>query len=192
MYRLKFIGLRSGSNDPFVRTGSMEDGEEARKVFRELLNDALEFGAFSVFKVSLNSADDLPFRNNILYSQGMSDKANRNTIDLMPQMRKAPIESEQFTLFYFRWSGEYLDRSVTKVDSNILATDLILAFEQDAEKNEYVTTYILLVLDHEQGNMVSHVSYKGLDSLKECMVNGELGGYSWEELEEARTELFGN
>lgn len=192
MYRLKFVGLKFKGCDPLVRTGRLNDGGVAQKEFRKLVDDALKLGTFSAFKISMNSADSRPWKNNILYSQGMSDKVSRYTIGLMAPMRKIPIESEQFTLFYFRWAGEYLDRSVTKVDNDDLTTDLILDFKRDGEKNEFVTAYVLLVLDHELGSTISHVDYKGLDILKESMPNGELGGFNWKQLENARKVLFGS
>lgn len=112
-------------------------------------------------------------------------------IDITPIPEAISNAKGTFVLYYHRLCGEYHDQSRTECSNETLATELHLTFEKEAEANEYVTAFVVMVLDTQSSDPVVHVHYDNLSSFMLRFPSINLGGYSLNDLERERKRLLG-
>lgn len=190
--QLQYVGVYPGARNPVVFEDLHSRDNAALEQFLALFRAVLEDEECIAAKLCLNTDTTRPWKwkGAIAYCRYMivNNKQYKNDTTSRPGST-SPADG-RFELHYDRLCGEYLEKAVTRCNSDILCTDLLLLMEQVARNNEFVTAFVLVVLDHQNNDPVTHISFSEIDLYFSQYPLARVGGMSVNELKEHHRRLF--
>lgn len=190
MHRIQYVGVYPGAKSPVTFNQLHTRKATALEQFYQLLRAIFEDRGSIAVKLCLNTDTTRPWKGAIALSRYMLVKEEQYRIDTTAKPGSTGEAEGRFELHYFRLCGEYLDKAVTSCNDDILCTDLLLLMEQAARENEFVTAYVLVVLDYQDNDLVTHISFAGIDLFFSQFPSVLVGGMPVERIKEHHRRLF--
>lgn len=190
MYRIQYVGVYPGARSPVVYIDTLTKRSAALEQFNRLFRASVTTGATIAAKLCLNTDKSRPWKGAIILSRFMSTNKEEYSIDTIPKPGSTLEGDRRYELHYYRHCGEYLDKAVTFCNDDALCIDLLLLMEREAKENEYITSYVLVVLDHQKADLVDHVSFRGIDLFFSEFPSVQVGGMPKDRIKEAHRRLF--
>ncbi len=190
MQRIQFVGVYPGAKSPVtfeeIHTRKFAALEQFYRLFRATCGTTETIAA----KLCLNTNNTRPWKGSIALSRFMSVKKEQYSIDTLPQPGSTVQAEGRFELHYYQLCGEYLDKAVTVCNDDSLCIDLLLLIEKAAKENKHVSAYVLVVLDFNDIDLVTHTSFENIDLFFSQFPNVLVGGMHDHQIKEHHRRLF--
>ena len=141
-------------------------------------------------KLCLNTDKTRPWKGTLVMSRFMIMNEEKYRIDTTAKPNSTGEAEGRFELHYYRVCGEYLDKTVTRCNNETICTDLLLLMEQAAREDPFVTAYVLVVLDFQDQDHVTHTSFVEIDLFFSQFPNVLVGGMPVGRIKKHHRRLF--
>ena len=190
MHRIQFVGVEPGAKSPIVIEDLHTRKYKALEQFYRLFRACFEAGGTIAAKLCLNTDTTRSWKGAIALSRFMSICKEHSKDVTIPQPGRNSRSGGRYELHYYQLCGEYLDKAVTVCNDDSLSIDLLLLMEKAAKGNEHVTAYVLVVLDFNDIDLVTHVSFESIDLFFSQFPSALVGGLHVNQIRNHHNRLF--